>query len=374
MKTRLLALSVLVACGLGVAAIAHAEDRKEIAQKLGDARAAIERIANQESDVGFEIEAAEKNLAEADAAAKAAAAELEAARAALGSAQAAETDCKSQLEARQKALGPRLFARYRAMRQGGAGALLLSESPASWMRMQRAFDRILGADLAALRDVRTAADLLANARAAAEKAEAEVAQRSDEAAAKRADAEVAAEGRRQLLAALRDEKRVQQQLIRELTRAQHQLDAQVSSLQRGPPAPTTGFAALKGKLRRPVEGGVIEVPFGKVVNARFNTVTFQNGVDIRVHEGAEVHAVGVGKVVFAGWFKGYGNLVIVDHGDNWHTLYAHLAATAKGVGETVQAGDLVGLVGDTGSIKGAYLYFEIRGAGKPTDPMPWFGR
>ena len=124
-------------------------------------------------------------------------------------------------------------------------------------------------------------------------------------------------------------------------------------------------------LRPPVEGGVVEVPFGKVVNPKFNTVTFQKGWDVRAHDGAEVKAVAAGKVAHAGWFGAYGNLLILDHGGGMHTLYAHLSALARSVGDEVAEGDLVGLVGDTASLKGPYLYFEIRQDGRPVDPKEW---
>ncbi|HET9554652.1 MAG TPA: peptidoglycan DD-metalloendopeptidase family protein, partial [Anaeromyxobacteraceae bacterium] len=132
----------------------------------------------------------------------------------------------------------------------------------------------------------------------------------------------------------------------------------------------SGFAARKGRLAPPADGPVA-VGFGKVVNPKFNTVTVQNGVDIEAPMGAPVHAVAPGRVVHAGWFKGYGNLVIVDHGDGYHTLVAHLAAMRTAMGEEVEAGTVLGTVGDSGSLKGPYLYFELREKGRPVDPRPW---
>jgi septal ring factor EnvC (AmiA/AmiB activator) len=71
------------------------------------------------------------------------------------------------------------------------------------------------------------------------------------------------------------------------------------------------------------------------------------------------------------WFKGYGNLVIVDHGDGYHTLVAHLGAMRTAMGEEVEAGTVLGTVGDSGSWKGPFLYFEVREHGRPVDPRPW---
>src|SRR5439155_27111648 len=131
-----------------------------------------------------------------------------------------------------------------------------------------------------------------------------------------------------------------------------------------------GLRARKGHLPFPTNG-VVEVGFGKVVNPRFNTVTVQKGVDVRAAEGSRVFSVGPGAVVYAGWLKGYGTLVIVDHGGGYHSLYAHLQGSQVEVGNEVEEGEEIGTVGDTGSLKGAYLYFEIRKQGQAVDPLPW---
>lgn len=368
----LLACALLLLAAPPARAANPKEEKAAIAAKLDEARAAVQRILARESDVGTEVERAESQLRAAEEASRLAAAALGAARHALEEARLGEVRTREALAAKAEALGPRLRARYRMMRQGGAGALLLADSPAAWLRLQRAFDTVLASDLAALRDLRGTAEAHAIARRELEAAEQEVAARAEAAAAREAEARAAAESRRILLAEIREERKVQEQVVRELSAAQRRLDAQLARLRAAADVPRTGFGLLRGQLPWPVEGAVVEVAFGKVVNARFNTVTHQNGLDLRIHEGAEVKAVGKGQVAFAGWFRGYGNLVIVDHGDGFHTLYAHLAAAAVKEGEAVEQGQLVGLVGDTGSLKGAYLYFEIRANGKPVDPMPWF--
>lgn len=348
--------------------------QQKIADQLEEARAAVERIATQEGDVLEEVERFETALREAQEAAELAAAELESARQALAEAQAAEARTARQLEEQGEALAPRLRARYRMHRQGGAGALLGAESPAAWLRLQRTFDELLAADLAALRELEQTSRAHAEAARALEAAQVDLEQRAEVSRLRAEEAEAAAATRQQLLASVREEKRLRQQVVRGLVAAQRRLDGRLARLRQEASIPKEGFGRLRGKLPMPVEGAVVEVTFGKVVNARFHTVTHHNGVDLRVHEGAEVRSVGEGRVAFAGWFRGYGNLVIVDHGAGFHTLYAHLAAIGVKEGEDVEAGTLVGLVGDTGSLKGAYLYFELRANGKPLDPMPWFAR
>jgi murein DD-endopeptidase MepM/ murein hydrolase activator NlpD len=107
------------------------------------------------------------------------------------------------------------------------------------------------------------------------------------------------------------------------------------------------------------------------VHPRFGTRTYRNGVDIEAAEGTGVDAVLAGQVVYTGWFKGYGNLIILDHGDELFTLYAHVSEIHVKEGDSVRQGQRIGSVGDTGSLAGPRLYFEVRYRGKPQDPEQW---
>ncbi|HQR30622.1 MAG TPA: peptidoglycan DD-metalloendopeptidase family protein, partial [Anaeromyxobacteraceae bacterium] len=180
------------------------------------------------------------------------------------------------------------------------------------------------------------------------------------------------EGFRATLAAVRGERQLHERAAAEAEIQGRKLAEFLAALPptRTDAAPYTGFGALRGKLPRPA-GKRIEVGFGQVVDPRFRTVTVHRGVDIAAERGEDVVAVAPGRVVHAGWFKGYGNLVIVDHGEGYHTLVAHLASMTAAAGEEVAPGAILGTVGDTGSLKGAYLYFEIRERGRPVDPRIW---
>jgi septal ring factor EnvC (AmiA/AmiB activator) len=135
--------------------------------------------------------------------------------------------------------------------------------------------------------------------------------------------------------------------------------------------PDKGLGAQKGRLTLPVKGSVV-AQFGRHKLAEFNSYTVNNGISIEAPAGAQIHAVFDGQVIFADYFKGYGNMVIVDHGGGFFSLYAHAATIMKKVGATVARNDIVASVGDTDSSKGPMLYFEIRYQGKPVDPSPWF--
>jgi murein DD-endopeptidase MepM/ murein hydrolase activator NlpD len=111
--------------------------------------------------------------------------------------------------------------------------------------------------------------------------------------------------------------------------------------------------------------------YGPQVNPRFGTKTFRNGIDIEAVEGSNIAAVFPGHVVYTGWFRGYGNLIIVDHGGEYYTVYAHAADIRVTEGDEVKQGQIIGTVGDTGSLQGPRLYFEVRHEGKPQDPAQW---
>jgi septal ring factor EnvC (AmiA/AmiB activator) len=95
------------------------------------------------------------------------------------------------------------------------------------------------------------------------------------------------------------------------------------------------------------------------------------GVFFRAPEGGGVRAVAGGRVVFADWMRGYGNLLIVDHGDDYLSIYGNNEAVLKRVGDAVHAGEVVATVGASGGNESAGLYFELRHQGKAFDPVPW---
>jgi septal ring factor EnvC (AmiA/AmiB activator) len=137
-----------------------------------------------------------------------------------------------------------------------------------------------------------------------------------------------------------------------------------------PPVPDRGFASQKGRMSLPVRGEILE-SFGKHKHPEFNSYTFSKGLSIAASAGADIKAVYEGTVIFADYFKGFGNMVIVDHGGGYFSLYAHASRIAKKVGAEVARHETIANVGDVDSTKGSILYFEIRHQGKPVDPAAW---
>lgn len=137
-----------------------------------------------------------------------------------------------------------------------------------------------------------------------------------------------------------------------------------------PPVPDRGFASQKGRLSLPVRGNILE-SYGKHKHPEFNSFTFSKGLSIAAAPGTEIKAIYEGSVIFADYFKGFGNMMIVDHGGGYFTLYAHASRLTKKVGADVSRHETIGAVGDVDSSKGHMLYFEIRHQGAPVDPAGW---
>lgn len=137
------------------------------------------------------------------------------------------------------------------------------------------------------------------------------------------------------------------------------------------PFPFVPFYERKGKLIWPISGKVI-TSFGLQKHPRFNTITFNNGIEIApTSHDRTIKAIHAGKVVYADTFQGYGDLLIIDHGLNYFSLYGHCAEFLVTKGDWVKEGQPIALVGDTGSLKGICLYFEIRYKTKALDPLQW---
>ncbi|MEE9608300.1 MAG: M23 family metallopeptidase, partial [Myxococcota bacterium] len=161
----------------------------------------------------------------------------------------------------------------------------------------------------------------------------------------------------------------------ELETAARALEETLAALGDAPQAPAAAeagpaFASLRGRLPSPVDAPITQ-EFGRVVDAEFSTETVRKGVVFEAPSGTPVRAVAAGLVRFAGWFRGYGRIVILGHGDDYFTVSGHLAEVGVAVGQRVPPAGAIGTVGDTGSLSGPRLYFEVRRRGQPLDPRQW---
>jgi septal ring factor EnvC (AmiA/AmiB activator) len=181
-----------------------------------------------------------------------------------------------------------------------------------------------------------------------------------------------------LLATVKKEKNTHTRMLREMEESSQRLldiirESEKSEKAKEETFSTKSFAGLKGKLPWPVDGKVA-IPYGSQKDPQFNTPIFRSGSYIKSNADAVAKAVHPGKVVFAEWFKGYGQLVIVNHGDGYHTLYGSLSEIFTKVGDIIKGKQAVGRVGSSGLLNAPGLYFELRYKGKPIDPAQWLQR
>lgn len=193
--------------------------------------------------------------------------------------------------------------------------------------------------------------------------------------------------RESLLVSVRKEKKSYEKMIKELQEASNRLariiqesERRESELRKKRGArpgvmeeeivEDSGFAKLKGKLPWPVNGSVA-IQYGTQVDPLFNLPVFRSGIHINTSRGSSVKAVHEGKIVFADDFKGYGRLVIVSHGNGYHTLYGNLSMIFFKNGVIIKEQAVIGEVGESATFGTSGLYFELRYKGKPLDPQQW---
>jgi len=184
--------------------------------------------------------------------------------------------------------------------------------------------------------------------------------------------------RSRLLEDIRSRKSLELAAIESLKAAAAALEQTIRSLESAqiPHAPVNkkplqkSFSALKGLLKMPVNGRVTS-RFGTYTIPRYQSKGFLSGIYIEADRGEPIRAVSGGHVIYSGWFKGYGNMIILDHGEKYYTVYAHAQELFKTKGDSVENQEVIATVGDMGSLSGPRLYFELRHLGKPVDPLPW---
>jgi septal ring factor EnvC (AmiA/AmiB activator) len=170
--------------------------------------------------------------------------------------------------------------------------------------------------------------------------------------------------KRTLLQSIQNQKVVYQKVISELEERAKGLQTLINKLEQEKTLYTYKKSKQEtgvGKLILPVEGKVISLFKEKG----------QNGIEIKAPMGSEIRAVLPGRVLYADYFKGFGNVVIIDHGDHTFTVSAYCSQLLKKSGDQVSQGEPIALTGSAGSLKGPCLYFEIRHRGKPENPMNW---
>jgi septal ring factor EnvC (AmiA/AmiB activator) len=237
-------------------------------------------------------------------------------------------------------------------------------------RAYRAASALQAIDRARVAEHYATLDALARERRTLHGRAAELEGLQKEAAGARAALDKAVRARTSLVTSIDARRDLNAQLIGELQAAQQRLQASIAQMQSGKPVTTAlPLRAFQGDLPWPARGTIAR-RFGRQPSSQFGTAIVRNGMEIGMDEGRPVASVHEGLVAFADPFAGYGNLVIVDHGNRAYSLYGYLSTMVVTRGQRVEAGTAVGTSGRDPSGNPA-LYFELRVDGSAVDPLQW---
>ncbi len=346
------------------------ELRRRIASLKGRLDASSRREADlkaqlESADLDLQIQTAERRVLDL----KKAEAGREAAQASAG-----RDAAQKEVAGLREDLAVRLSALYRMGRLGYLRPLAAADSGQSFLAGIRILSHLAGRDAALLERYETAVTTLGGREQDLSDRRKELVVLAAE-SRKKETALVAARSRKAvLLAQLEVTAHAEKQQVTKLEDKSERLGALLELLEGKGRALAPGAASIRkyrGALDWPLKSRVA-VPFGRIANPKFpKTFLRSSGWTLDASPGTAVRAIFSGDVVYAQWLKGYGNLVVVDHGDGVFTLYGRLATGTIARGERVAIGDRVGALGESPEDEVAGLYFEIRDARASVDPALW---
>ena len=309
-----------------------------------------------------------------------------------------ERSARSRQGEHEAAAGRMIRTQFDLEGRRGWQELLDGEGAGSAARERIYLDRVIQAELHQVGDLRKRREDLAELESQSRERKAELASIADQERASRAQLLSQQAVRKTTLASLARQIGEQRRSVASLERDEARLTSLIDEISRllaeqarsrPPPRPSSAAAAPRPDAAVPLEPaslrGKLELPVQGPLEARFGSprrdedgrpqpgAPTWKGLFIRAPAGTEVHAVAAGRVVFADWLRGFGNLMILDHGGGLLSVYGNNETLLRGVGDVVHAREVISAVGSTGGSQDSGLYFELRYQGKPFDPLAWVG-
>jgi murein hydrolase activator len=358
----------------GSARAAPAVSDEERLRKVQERRAALEqelrRMRGEEKSLLGEVERLELELSLRSEELTEIQITLRRTRAELDATVARVSQLEKSLAEARPALARHARALYKLGDMSYVRLLLSIDRPSDFFRGYRLVTTLARRDNARVSKFRSDLAAFTTEKAALEERTRESLALRNRLAAARRDLDAQRARKTELLTSLVERKELNAAYVDELGQAETRLQALLSGL--GDGGVEVPLGAFRGSLPWPVEGGV-RAPFGRRKHPRFDTYTVHNGIEIEAAPDAPVRAVHGGRVVFAERFRGYGLMVVVDHGGKHHSLYAQLADVQVAPGQQVEAGTLLGSADPAGP-DGLGVYFEMRYQGRPEDPEGWLAK
>jgi septal ring factor EnvC (AmiA/AmiB activator) len=357
---------------------AFQRESQALKRKIEETEARISAVRQRETAVVNRIDELDRSIDRARRRLKANRQELESLENQIRSKQTAYEQLRARIAANQAYAAKRLVALYKLSRRGTVSVLASSGSFFEMMKRKKYLGRILAHDdqvrrrlLADKTRLQELMAHLASQQHQKKRIEADIAEQITTMSEHRTK-------RARILAQIRSEKSLQRAAIASLKANARILDQTIEKLASRAKTRTAAvhpasFSAHKGLLNMPIGGKIIRF-FGFHKDTKFDVSVFHSGIGIKAPKGAVIQSVFAGRVLFAEWFKGYGNMVIIDHGDGYYTVYAHLEDLFKQAGSHVKTGEDIATLGVTAAPEGPVLHFEVRHHGKPLDPLDWIGK
>ena len=275
-----------------------------------------------------------------------------------------------------------------------------SEGPHEAINTAYMLRRFARHDIAMLQELTEKENELRLAKSQLEKNKSQIAKQTDELKKKRAEFDTTIKKTDNLLKNVQSEQKKAEAAAKELENAQKAVGNKINSLMKQKTTASKKKSSTSTKAKAPVQGskaavpvkdtstasksapknlswplnGTVTMQYGSRVHPTFKTKIFNSGIDIKANAGTPVKAAGPGEVLYQGWLRGFGQVVIIDHGGNLTTVYAHLGGTSVREGANVQTGTVIGKVGNTGTDSEYGLHFEVRKNGSAQNPMNYLRR
>lgn len=385
--TRLFCLLLFTWCGLAPIHPAHATQQEELEnlrKRIAAMQHEIEKTSESKSEAADSLRESERSISDSNRRLAKIAAQQRIADIRLGELRKQEQQLTESMAKQQHQLGRLLYQQYLEGQQEYLKLLLSSHDAGQISRDLQYYKYIAYRRTAWLADLHDdLATLNGISRAVHEQQSSLKDLRIEQAAQKKA-LEKEQRTRKQVLNRVSLQLRQQRREINRLQRDENRLTQLVDRLARMLSRPGSGtlfrndrlpddrfddspFEQLKGRLSLPVKGVVIN-QFG---TPRPDSTVLWKGIFLRTSAGQSVKAIAAGQVVFADWLRGFGNLLIIDHGMGYMSLYGNNETLYKQVGDALHGGDVVAAAGNSGGNEDSGLYFELRHKSKPLDPMEW---
>lgn len=381
-------LLILILCSLSLTSGAYAgqkEDLENLRKRIAGMKRQMDKTAESKSEVADALRESESAISDSNRKLAAIATQLSEVDVKLDDLQAQQQELGNTMARQQSLLGKLIYQRYIDGRHEYPQLLLNSQDPNQASRNLQYYQYIARSRADLLKALRDNLAALNTLNLATREKRAELKSLRAEQAAQKSALAKQQHSKQLMLVKISKQLRQQRREIRHLQRDENHLSqlvekitailAQPKSLFRNDKIPDnrfdgSPFAQLQGKLVLPVKGQITN-HFGAT---RPDSSVLWKGVFIRTSNGQAVKAVAAGQVVFADWLRGFGNLLIVDHGEGYMSLYGNNETLYKQVGDILRGGDTISAVGNSGGNEEFGLYFEIRHESKPLDPLKWIAK